>query len=188
MVSSLKQKDLANQLGISPRQVRNLARDGMPVHSLEAARAWRDKNLDVTQRSESRIDGNPGPSKRNKVEAEQGKEETEGEIDVSQIDLEVTDADTLFKNARAVKEKSLALQAKAEHDLFIGTLVKRDDVERGISTIVRQLRDGLVNVSRRIAAEVSSLADAGECEKVIDREHRLMLETMSRSFAEKFDK
>ena len=188
MVSALKQKDLANQLGISTRQVRNLAADGMPVHSLEAARAWRDKNLDVTQRSESRVDGNPGPSKRNKAEAEQGNQEQEAELDIAQIDLEVTDADTLFKNARAVKEKSLALQAKAEHDLFIGSLVKREDVDRGVSTIVRQLRDGLVNVSRRIAAEVSGLADAAACEKVIDREHRIMLDAMSRNFAEKFDK
>jgi len=53
---------------------------------------------------------------------------------------------------------------------------------------VRQLRDGLVNVSRRIASEVSALSDAAECEKVIDREHRLLLDAMSRGIAEKFDK
>lgn len=115
------------------------------------------------------------------------KEES-GTDEEQSIDLEVTDADELFRRSRAVKEKSMALQAKAEHDVFIGILVKRDDVERGISTITRQLRDGLVNVSRRIAAEVASLSDAAECEKVIDREHRIMLDAMSRNFAEKFDK
>lgn len=106
-------------------------------------------------------------------------------IQNSQLDLESTDADTLFRNSRAIKEKNLALQAAAERDLFTGTLVRRSDVERGIFEVVRQMRDGLINVSRRIAAEVAGLSDAGECEKAIDREHRLLLTALSRGFAEK---
>lgn len=184
MGSSLTQKELADLLGISDRQVRKLAAKGMPTDSLEAAKQWRSGRMDVSQSKEFRIDRNPGTRRG----AEPEHKEESGTDEEQSIDLEVTDADELFRRSRAVKEKSLALQAKAEHDLFIGTLVKRDDVERGISTIVRQLRDGLVNVSRRIAAEVSSLTDAGECEKVIDREHRIMLETMSRNFSERFEK
>jgi transcriptional regulator with XRE-family HTH domain len=184
MGSSLTQKELAERLGISDRQVRKLAAKGMPTDSLESAKQWRSGRMDVSQSKEFRIDGNPGT--RRGTEPEHRAES--GTVEEQSIDLEITDADTLYWRSRAVKEKSLALQAKAEHDLFIGTLVKREDVERGVSNIVRQLRDGLVNVSRRIAAEAASLSDAAEVEKVIDREHRIMLEAMSRNFNEKFDK
>lgn len=156
----------------------------MPIDSLKSAISWRSTKLEPTQRKGSRVDGNPGV--RRNTEPEQTEEL--GTDEEQSIDLEIADADELFRRSRAVKEKSLALQAKAEHDLFIGTLVKREDVDRGIATIVRQLRDGLANVSRRIAAEVSGISGAAECEKIIDREHRAMLETMSRNFAEKFDK
>lgn len=155
----------------------------MPVDTLEAAKLWRSARLDASLVKDSRIDGNPGTSRPEELVAEQ--EELDAET-ADQLDLDATDADVLFRNARAIKEKQFALQAKAEHDLFIGTLVKRDDVERGVSAISRQFRDGLINVCRRLAAEVAALSDAGECEKVIDREHKVLLDALSRGFAEKF--
>src|SRR5687768_14546076 len=139
MGSALTQKELAELLGISDRQVRKLAAKGMPTYSLEAAKQWRSGRMEVSQSKEARIDGNPG-TKRNAEQAQPEQQLESGTIEEQSIDLEITDADKLYWRARAVKEKSLALQAKAEHDVFIGTLVKRDDVERGISTIVRQLR------------------------------------------------
>ena len=39
-------KDLAVALGISGSMVSRLAKQGMPTHSIEAARAWRERHLD----------------------------------------------------------------------------------------------------------------------------------------------
>jgi hypothetical protein len=185
MGSALTQIELARLLNISDRQVRKLAAKGMPTHSLEAARQWRSGRMEVTQSKEFRVDGNPG-TKRNTEQAEAEHQPESGTEEGQSIDLEIADADKLYWRARAVKEKSLALQAKAEHEEFIGTLVKREDVERGVSAIMRQMRDGLVNVGRRIAPEVAALSDALACEKVIDREHRALLDSMAKGFAEKF--
>lgn len=197
----MKQVELAARLGISDRQVRNLAKAGMPTHSEEAARAWRTRHLDATQRRETRIDGNPGPAPWT---AERQGESAPPQMDFGfpgrarvqtsapsdddslQIDLETTDADELFRSARAIKEKNLALQAKAEYEEFIAQLVKREDVERGVSAIMRQMRDGLINVSRRLAPELAALTDATECEQAIDREHRALLDTLARNFSERF--
>lgn len=42
----MTQNELAEALGISKGQCSKLAARGMPTHSLEAARAWRRRNLD----------------------------------------------------------------------------------------------------------------------------------------------
>lgn len=41
----MDQKDLAAALGISPGLVSRLKRKGMPVHSVDAARRWRERNV-----------------------------------------------------------------------------------------------------------------------------------------------
>jgi hypothetical protein len=43
------QAAIARDLGISPGMVSRLKRQGMPVHALEAARAWRAANLDLSR-------------------------------------------------------------------------------------------------------------------------------------------
>ena len=45
----LLQKELATALGVSPASITKLKARGMPVHSVEAARRWRDMNLDLSR-------------------------------------------------------------------------------------------------------------------------------------------
>ena len=53
----MDQKDLAAALGISPGLVSRLKRRGMPVHSVEAARAWRMRNVNPYAK------GHPAPAR-----------------------------------------------------------------------------------------------------------------------------
>lgn len=53
-------KDIAQALGISVVMGYRLRKRGMPIDSVEAARRWRDKNLDPCRRKEWRVDGNLG--------------------------------------------------------------------------------------------------------------------------------
>jgi len=52
--------------------------------------------------------------------------------------LKPLDADELYKKSRALKEKALALQAAAEHEKFIGSLVEREAVNKLIFERGRQ--------------------------------------------------
>ncbi len=96
-----------------------------------------------------------------------------------EIDLSSINADVLFTRARAVKEKALAQQAEAETSLFIGTLVKKEDVERGVYTSARMLRDQLINLSKRIAPELFEQKNVAKLEKLLASEMRTVLESTS---------
>lgn len=98
----------------------------------------------------------------------------------SQLDLETTNADELFKNARALKEKSAALQAEAERQKFIGELVLKSDIEKIIFERGRQFRDGLMNLSRRLAPELTGLSGISEIEALLTKEHRAILMEFSK--------
>lgn len=98
----------------------------------------------------------------------------------SQLNLDGSDADELYKNSRALKEKSLALQAAAEHQKFIGELVLKADVERIIFERGRQFRDGLLSLSRRLAPELIGNNDISTVESQLNREFRQLLENFAR--------
>ena len=59
------QNHLAQLLGISGAMASKCAKRGMPVHSVEAARAWRESHLDPARRKGQRFDGayQPPPSR-----------------------------------------------------------------------------------------------------------------------------
>lgn len=92
----------------------------------------------------------------------------------TQLDLEVTDARTLFDNSRALREKSLALQSAAEYEKFIGELCKKEEVERAIFERGRQFRDGLMSLSRRISPNLVGKNNV-EIESILSEELRQTL-------------
>lgn len=112
----------------------------------------------------------------NKIIEEKGLTELTEEVNYYQLDLDTEDADLLFKNARALREKASALQAAAEHQRFIGSLIEREQVEKLIFERGRQFRDGLVSMSRRIAPMIAGNADITQIEKIISNEVRSTLE------------
>lgn len=111
--------------------------------------------------------------------AEKGIEQLTHEVNYQQLDLEVEDADSLFKNARAMKEKALALQAAAEQAKFIGELVEKSQIEKIIFERARQFRDGLMTCKRRVSPELAG-ADANAIESILDREFRSLLESFAK--------
>lgn len=56
----MKITELAKQLSISRQVLHRHIKRGCPIDSLEAAIAWRKRNLDLTQTKGWRIDGNSG--------------------------------------------------------------------------------------------------------------------------------
>lgn len=93
--------------------------------------------------------------------------------------------DNGYSEARTRRERAEAEEAEMRTAKMRGAMLMRDDVDRAMFEIGRELRDRLTACARRVAAEVASVSTAEGCEAVIDREHRIVLELLVSSFREK---
>ena len=100
--------------------------------------------------------------------------------DISQLDLESDNAQILYNNAKALKEKSLALQADVDYKKSIGELVEREVVEKIIFERARQFRDGVMATSKKIAPLVVGKESLKEIETMINKELQYMLDQFSK--------
>ncbi len=183
----MQTKELAKQLGISHQMANRYKAKGMPTDSLAAAIAWRKRNIHPFQSKTGRIGGNQGVRVKKQVslteasEDDRTIEELQADVNNSkQLNLDVENADELYKNSRALKEKALALQAAAEHEKFIGALVEKVYVEKVVFERGRQFRDGLMSLSRRLAPILVGLNSVVEAEKLLNSEFRNILEKFAR--------
>jgi hypothetical protein len=88
-----------------------------------------------------------------------------------------------YDSSRARREAAEAHLAEMKESEMSGKFLVKADVDAAVFEIARAIRDGLTNSARRIAADVSALSTAEECEVVIDREHRLLLKSMAHTLA-----
>lgn len=93
--------------------------------------------------------------------------------------------DATYMTLRARREAADAERAEIETAKLRGSMLMRDDVDRAMFEIGRELRDALMGCGRRIAAEVAKLPTAEACEQVLDREHRIVLQLLATAFREK---
>ena len=59
-----------------------------------------------------------------------------------------------YQKARAIKEKYLALQAKADYERSIGLLLPRAEVEQSLEDVVAFARSSLENLPHRVAGKL----------------------------------
>lgn len=93
--------------------------------------------------------------------------------------------DSGYSEARARRERAEADEAEMRTAKMRGAMVMREDVDRAMFEIGREIRDRLIACSKRVGAEVASLQTAEACEAVIEREHRVVLSLLVDSFREK---
>lgn len=83
-----------------------------------------------------------------------------------------------YMAARARRESAEASIAEMKEAEMRGKYLVKADVDAAFFEVARALRDGLTNCAKRLAADVASLTTPDECEAVIEREHRALLENM----------
>lgn len=91
----------------------------------------------------------------------------------------VASGDNEYMAARARREAAEASIAEMKEAEMRGKYLLKADVDAAFFEVARALRDGLTNCSKRLAADVASLSTTDECEAIIEREHRALLENMS---------
>lgn len=145
---------------------------GMPVDSVESARAWRTERQNIAHRKPE-----PPPAGV-RLPVHLGGHDDGPDAD----DM----LDESFERARIRHKIAEANLAELEEARIKGLHVEKTRVEMGFFEAARGLRDGMTNCSRRIAAEVATLTAPTECEAVISRELRHLLESFTRQIAQKF--
>ncbi len=177
--NSVTQAEFALVIGVTPPVVSEMKRDGRLIIEYSAGRDKILVNESIDKlNATTKLHGvfRNRQAEQDKKENLQPIEELKLEVSTTQLDLETQDAETLFRNAKALREKATALQAAAEHEKFIGNLVEKEKVEKLIFERGRQFRDGLVSMSRRIAPQIAGNSDISEIEKIISNEVRSVLE------------
>ena len=81
--------------------------------------------------------------------------------------------------SRAVKEAFLARQAKLDYERAIGKVVDADSVKVEAFKLARQVRDGLLNIPDRVAAELAAEMDPGRVHDRLYREIRTALSALA---------
>ncbi len=92
-----------------------------------------------------------------------------------------------YDSSRARREAAEATLAELKLAEQAGRFLVKEDVDSAVFEAARALRDGLTNCARRIAADVASLTTADECEAVIEREHRALLDSLAHTLGEQLD-
>lgn len=97
----------------------------------------------------------------------------------SPVSLEQPTATLLLNNARALNEKVKVLQATAEHEKYMGSLVQLEKVERILYSRGRHFRDSLMSAARRLAPQIADTGDIVEVETMLTEEFRAILKNFA---------
>ena len=153
------------------------------MDSVESVRAWRKARQNIAARKPepapevARPPAPPAPPATKRPGPVGGDvframiRETDAELAGMAVleDLDEARTRLMISDANMAKMKELDMEGKPR---------KKSEVDSEAFEVARALRDGLTNCARRIAAEVSALSSADECDAVIDREHRTMMDNM----------
>lgn len=138
-------RKMAAELGVGKSQVQRDAAAGMPMASVEAARAWRAATHDVSRTKEGRIDRS-GEQTSAPADDEPGN----------------SDADTAaYRRERAERERIRREREQLELDELRGQLVDAAEVSRLQFTAQRLTRDRLEMVAARAAPDLVALLKSG---------------------------
>ena len=161
------QNHLADLMNLSKSAVSRNASQGMPTTSVEAAQAWRQARQNIARRKPGPRLGDGGVTPKKTVTDDPGTS---------------TESHDAARTRREVAEADLAeLKLQTQR----GLMVLKSEVDSSVFEISRAIRDGLTNCARRIAADVAGLDAAPDCEVVIDREHRALMQNMVKQFTDR---
>ena len=177
------QAAIGRALGLAPATMTKLKGQGMPVDSVESARAWRTARQNIAARKPE-----PKPVTPTQPAPDFGRvggDVFHDMIRASEVKFDGGEMDEAHAEARTRREIAEANMAEIREAELSGKFIEKTAVDRAVFESARGLRDGMTNCSRRLAAEVATLSTPAECELVIAKELRHLLDAFSRQLAQK---
>ncbi len=184
-VKPMSQAAIGRVLGLAPATMTKLKGQGMPVDSVESARAWREARQNIAARKPEPVRqlaraAQPGPDY-----GRVGGDEFREMIRANEVKFDGSEMDEAHAEARTRREIAEANIAEMKEAELSGKFIEKTAVDRAIFEAARGLRDGMTNCSRRLAAEVATLTTPTECEEIISKELRHLLDAFSKQLAQK---
>lgn len=174
----ISQNAIAKELGVSSACMVKWKKQGCPMDSVESVRAWRKAKQNIAARKPEPVTAPTQPDTKPHAPGWVGSDalsamnrENDRELGSMAVleDLDEARTRLMIADANMAEMKEAEMQGK---------LRKKAEVDSKAFEVARALRDGLTNCARRIAAEVAALSNSDDCEAVIDREHRTMMDNM----------
>lgn len=145
-------KDLAAELGVSPSMVSRLAKRGMPTDTVERARRWRRRHLELARTKAARPEQAPGA-------ADDDDDALEDELPAGGAPGDESTA--AYREARAQREQLRLERERLELARLRGSLIDAAWACREAFTAFRTIRDRIEAVPDRHAAELHALVLTG---------------------------
>lgn len=172
-----------------------LKKQGCPMTSVEDVRAWRKSRQNIAQRKPEPVPTGPqAPMPAASATAPTahdfgrvGGDDFHAMIQANQVQYDGSPLGEGFEEARIRHKIAEANLAELEEARIKGLHVEKTKVDAAFFEAARGLRDGMTNCSRRLAAEVATLTTPAECESVIAKELRHLLESFTRQLAQKMN-
>lgn len=178
MSQTLSQSALAKGLNLSKQMVSKLKKQGMPIDSVEAARAWREQNLNIAQRKDVMIQTEASAVASDAFEPPTvislkvfGASPVLPPADAAFGDGEQEDEETeSFKAAKTrltIAEANLKelAEARERHEL-----IRVDAVKRQFAVEYSTLREALMQIPARLAPLVAAETDAVAIRNLMEQE------------------
>lgn len=166
-MAGIPYSQLGVALGIGKSMVAKLVKQGMPVHSVEAAQAWRQASLDVSRTKTARVGSVSGYAMAQAPDAGQDDDEP------------LATDDAAYKKARTEREQIRRDRELLQLEQERGKLVDKTEVARLRFTEFRALRDGLSHIGARTKDALSVETDPLKCEQIVVAELERVLATFA---------
>lgn len=164
-MASLSIRKMAELLGVAKSQVQRDAKRGMPMTSVEAARAWRLADKDPSRTVDGRIDrpqtSVPDAYPRAEAGMAAGPDEPPSSSGSGAEDDQADENTTAYRADRARNERIRADRAELELQQLRGLLVSLREVEQMQFTAGRITRDRMEMLPIRHGAELHAAVLAG---------------------------
>ena len=142
-VNGLSQAALAKAIGLSPAMIVKLKRQGMPVHSVEAAKTWREKS----QRPYMKPDGPATPPPASGGALGAGEDGEAPDFRVSRARREAAEADIAEHKAAELR----------------GELIRRDVVTIAEEKKAVSIKESLLQMPPQLAPVLAAEGDMARC-------------------------
>lgn len=141
---------MAKELGISKSQVQRDVKDGMPLDSVEAAKAWRYEHRDPTFA--------PNLFENEAIGA------------APEDDLPTDDDTSEYRQARTAREKLRIEKETLELEKLKGLVISVEDASRIAFSVFRMIRDDVLNVPARVKDQLHACQSAFDVEMMLEDE------------------
>jgi hypothetical protein len=175
-------REAARQVGVSASTISRQIKAGIipnrgsaeqPRVDLGEVRAARAQNLDP-----SKV-GNAAGMLLGEASAAEPLEEDDEDLEAEEPRAAGGAGEASYRAARTAREGFQAALAKLQYEEKAGLLVSRLEVERALVDASRQVRDALMRLGDKLAGELVGQTDPAAIARVINREHRQVLERLA---------